>query len=121
MLDLAARQAGEHGWNIYLNGGYVRDLLLGRPNDDIDISVVGDAIALARDLQRETGAKLDTAERFRTAHLELGEGKPHIHLVTPRHEWYETPGALPTVEPGNILEDLARRDFTINAMAIPLG
>jgi tRNA nucleotidyltransferase (CCA-adding enzyme) len=121
LLTRAATLAEEQGWPLYLNGGYVRDLLLQIPNYDIDITVVGDAPTLAAALQRETTGRLETADRFATAHLELGGALPALDLVTARKEIYEHPGALPTVEPGTIYDDLARRDFTINAMAIPLA
>ncbi|MFL5732585.1 MAG: CCA tRNA nucleotidyltransferase [Chloroflexia bacterium] len=115
-----AERAEERGWRVYLVGGYVRDLLLGRPNDDVDVAVEGGAIDLANALQSHAEAKIDTADRFGTAHLTLGPGLPDIDLVTARRERYLSPGALPTVEPGTIDDDLARRDFTINALSIPV-
>jgi len=119
LLEVAER-AEERGWRVYLVGGYVRDLLLGRPNDDVDVAVEGGAIDLANALQSHAEAKIDTADRFGTAHLTLGPGLPDIDLVTARRERYLSPGALPTVEPGTIDDDLARRDFTINALSIPV-
>src|SRR5438093_12345403 len=95
ILHEAASLAEERGWRLYLVGGYVRDLLLGRPNYDVDVSVEGDAIALAELLQEGTSATLGRAETFRTAHLEFGGGLPHIDLVTARKEGYPAPGALP--------------------------
>jgi tRNA nucleotidyltransferase (CCA-adding enzyme) len=121
VLRRAASLAEERGWHLYLVGGYVRDLLLGRANYDIDVSVEGDAMALASALQSEIGARLEIADRFGTARLELGQNLPHLDLVTARRESYPAPGALPVVEAGDIYDDLARRDFTINAMAAGLA
>jgi tRNA nucleotidyltransferase (CCA-adding enzyme) len=101
---------------VYLVGGAVRDLLLGRGRADIDLVVEGDAAALASRL----GADVVSHERFATAKVNLdGHG---IDIATARTESYPQPGSLPVVEPAVRVEaDLARRDFTINAMAIPLG
>jgi tRNA nucleotidyltransferase (CCA-adding enzyme) len=142
ILEITARLAIQHNWPVYLVGGWVRDGLLGIPNYDLDISVVGDAHALAHLIAQETGAEVEAHDRFDTATLhfpaeskvqslksnvEASESKIqnskfkiHIDLVTARRETYETPGALPTVEAGTIQDDLARRDFTINAMAAEL-
>ena len=102
-------------------GGFVRDLLLGHPNLDVDVAVEGEAIALATELANSSGAKLEVADRFGTASLKLGPDLPHFDFITARSETYAAPGALPDVQPGAISDDLARRDFTINAMAIPVG
>ncbi len=111
-LDLV-REAG--GDPVYLVGGAVRDLLLGRGRADIDLVVEGDAPALAARL----GAEVTAHERFGTAKLTL-EGH-EVDIATARTEAYPRPGALPVVGPAHHLNaDLARRDFTINAMAIPL-
>ena len=100
---------------VYLVGGAVRDLLLGRGRADIDLVVVGDAAELATEL----GAEVVEHERFATAKVRL-EGH-EVDIATARAESYPRPGALPEVEPaGKIATDLARRDFTINAMAVPL-
>jgi tRNA nucleotidyltransferase (CCA-adding enzyme) len=103
--------AGENP--VYLVGGAVRDLLLGRERADVDLVVAGDAVELARSLGEPV-----VHERFGTATVSL-DGHP-VDLATARAESYERPGALPTVRPGTLEEDLARRDFTINAMALPL-
>lgn len=100
---------------VYLVGGAVRDLLLGRGRADIDIVVVGDAAALAARL----GADVVTHERFATAKVSLDGHE--IDIATARIESYPHPGALPVVEPAARIEpDLARRDFTVNTMAVPL-
>jgi len=101
---------------VYLVGGAVRDLLMGRGRADIDIVVEGDAAALASRL----GADVVSHERFATAKVSLDGHE--VDIATARTESYPHPGALPVVETAPLVEaDLARRDFTINAMAIPLG
>ncbi|HET7484107.1 MAG TPA: hypothetical protein VFJ64_01875 [Solirubrobacterales bacterium] len=100
---------------VYLVGGAVRDLLLGRGRADIDLVVEGDAAALAARL----GADVVSHERFATA--KVGLDGHEVDIAAARSETYPHPGALPVVAPaGGIETDLARRDFTINAMAIPL-
>jgi tRNA nucleotidyltransferase (CCA-adding enzyme) len=101
---------------VYLVGGAVRDLLLGRGRADIDLVVEGDATALAERL----GAEVVSHERFATAKVRLDGHE--LDIASARSESYPQPGALPVVEPAATLEeDLARRDFTINAMAISLN
>jgi tRNA nucleotidyltransferase (CCA-adding enzyme) len=101
---------------VYLVGGAVRDLLLGRPGTDVDLVVVGEAAALA---ERLGGAEVEH-ERFGTVKAEV-EGH-EVDIASARTETYPQPGALPVVTPAESIEaDLARRDFTINAMAIPLA
>ena len=92
----------------------MRDLLLGRPRADLDVVVEGDAGALARRL----GGEILEHERFATAKAMLDGTE--LDLATSRGEAYPAPGALPEVRPAPLREDLARRDFTINAMAVPL-
>jgi tRNA nucleotidyltransferase (CCA-adding enzyme) len=100
---------------VFLVGGAVRDLLLGRGRTDIDLVVEGDAEALATRL----GAEVVAHERFGTAKLTLNGHE--VDIASARSESYPHPGALPVVEPGaDLAADLHRRDFTINAMAIPL-
>jgi tRNA nucleotidyltransferase (CCA-adding enzyme) len=101
---------------VYLVGGAVRDLLLARGRSDIDLVVIGDAAALGAAL----GAEPTEHERFATAKVRL-EGH-EVDIATARSETYPRPGSLPEVEPGADVEtDLRRRDFTINAIAIPLA
>ncbi len=110
----------EHGYNSYLVGGFVRDLLLGAGNFDIDIVVEKDAIGLARIFADRTNGSLVKYEKFKTAKVILKD-KSKIDFATAREEHYEYPAALPTVEFGTIKQDLFRRDFTINAMAVMLN
>jgi tRNA nucleotidyltransferase (CCA-adding enzyme) len=100
---------------VYLVGGAVRDLLLGRPRADVDLVVVGGVAALA---ERLGGAESEH-ERFGTVKVEVDGHE--IDIATARTETYPEPGALPVVAPADGIEaDLGRRDFTINAIAIPL-
>ena len=102
---------------VYVVGGAVRDQLLGHGRADLDVVVVGDAAALARALG---ATEIVEHERFATAKVEMA-GHP-VDIAAARTETYPHPGALPVVAPAREIEaDLARRDFTINAMAMPLG
>jgi tRNA nucleotidyltransferase (CCA-adding enzyme) len=104
---------------VYLVGGSVRDILLGEPNFDVDVVVEGDAIALARDLAEKLEGRVRAHPKFGTAVVLYGDDE-RVDLVTARSETYHAPAVLPTVDPGSIDEDLHRRDFTINAMAVSL-
>ena len=99
---------------VFLVGGAVRDLLLGRGRADIDLVVEGDAAELAARL----GAEVVSHERFATAKAKLDGHE--VDIAAARAETYPHPGSLPEVAPARLVDDLARRDFTINAMAIPL-
>ena len=118
-LDELRRLADEAGVAAFLVGGPVRDSLLGVPVNDLDISVVGDAPALAQSLANATGARLTVHPRFGTASV-IAAGCT-VDLVTARRETYPKPAALPVVTAGSLADDLARRDFTVNAMAVPLA
>jgi tRNA nucleotidyltransferase (CCA-adding enzyme) len=101
----------------YLVGGWVRDLLRGElPERGPDLTVEGDAPLVARALADRLGGEVREYERFRTAIVRIGDVE--VDLVTSRKETYDEPGALPRVEAASLREDLARRDFTVNAMAI---
>jgi tRNA nucleotidyltransferase (CCA-adding enzyme) len=112
-LERIAAAAG--GAPTYLVGGAVRDLLLGRERTDLDVVVEGDAAALAAELGGESVAD----DRFATAKAVLDGVE--FDLATARAESYPHPGALPEVRPASVSEDLARRDFSINALAVPIG
>jgi tRNA nucleotidyltransferase (CCA-adding enzyme) len=114
----AGKLAERRGQRLYLVGGVVRDLLLERCNLDIDLVVEGDAIDLAREIAASTKAVVTTHPRFGTATVEWRNRR--ADFVSARAESYARPGALPTVRPGTIQDDLARRDFTVNAMAVAL-
>ena len=104
---------------VYAVGGFVRDLLLGIPNLDLDLVVEGDGIRFAKALAQRYRARLTTHDRFGTATVTLADGQT-LDVATARTESYEAPGALPTVRRSSIKEDLRRRDFTINTLAIRL-
>src|SRR3954471_6289648 len=104
---------------VYLVGGTVRDILLGERSFDVDIAVEGDAIALAQALADALGGRVRAHDKFGTAVVLYGEDE-RVDVVTARTEFYDAPAALPTVEHASIREDLFRRDFTINAMAVSL-
>ena len=118
LLRAAGDLAWSRGWNLYLVGGAVRDLFLARPNLDLDLVLEGDAIALARNLAEIRGGEVVAHPRFGTA--KFRQQRISLDLATARSESYPKPGALPVVTPGTIGEDLFRRDFSINAMAIHL-
>lgn len=109
---LAARRAE----TVYLVGGTVRDLVLGRPGEDLDVVVVGDGMDLAQALARAMRGKLTRYHAFQTARIDLPGGL-RVDVATARGEDYPRPGGLPRVRAGSLEEDLARRDFTINAVA----
>lgn len=109
---------------VYAVGGFVRDILMDRVNLDMDITVEGDGIAFARSLADLLGGRMRSHPKFQTAIVIYTDGAGHeqrIDVATARLEYYEHPGALPTVELSSIKMDLARRDFTINALAIRLN
>ena len=108
---------------VYLVGGAVRDLLLGERQVDLDVAVEGDGIAVARSLARRLKGHVRPHEKFGTAVVVLGgrDGKQlRVDIASTRSESYDYPAALPKVEHATIRSDLARRDFTINAMAVSL-
>ncbi|HHS97105.1 MAG TPA: CBS domain-containing protein [Chloroflexi bacterium] len=130
-----AETAREMGYSLYFVGGLVRDLLLGTPVVDVDLVVEGDAIRLARRLARELGGRVVAHRRFGTAKWLIGRGvwqavaggppppertPRSIDFATARTEFYTHPTALPEVERSSIKQDLHRRDFTINTLAIRL-
>jgi tRNA nucleotidyltransferase (CCA-adding enzyme) len=116
----ARELASERHISLYLVGGAVRDVLLGRPVLDVDLVVEKDVAGFARELGRRLGATVKLHGHFGTAVLETPSGE-RLDVVTARAEDYERPGALPRVRPGSIVDDLARRDFTINAMAMEIA
>ena len=112
--------ADEDGVSLYLVGGVVRDLLLKRKDWDLDLAVEGDGIGFARLVADRYGATLAVFERFATSRLVFQDGLK-MDIATTRRESYAHPAVLPTVQPASIEEDLYRRDFTINAMAVQLN
>jgi tRNA nucleotidyltransferase (CCA-adding enzyme) len=114
-----AEKAWNAGTPLFLVGGPVRDMLLGKPIKDLDLVVQGDAQALAARLASELDGEVVARSQFGTATLKCRGQR--LDLVTARRETYPRPGALPKVTPSTIQDDLARRDFAMNAMALPLS
>lgn len=120
VLEEVSRAADHKGVGAYMVGGIVRDLLLNVRNDDVDIVVEGDGIALAALLRDALGGRLRPHRKFGTAVLLLADNY-RIDVARARTEYYDYPAALPTVEWSSLKRDLYRRDFTVNALAIQLG
>jgi len=120
LLKSIGSVAGDIGFNAYIVGGFVRDLFLYRPNEDMDIVIEGDGIAFAKKFRKMVNARIHTYEKFGTAVITLPDGFK-IDVASARMEYYQFPAALPTVEMSSIKLDLFRRDFTINALAIQLN
>lgn len=120
LLRLAGRTGREMGMDVYAVGGFVRDMLLGIPNDDIDLVVEGDGVAFAQTLGERLGARIRPHLKFRTAVLILPSGQK-VDVATARLEYYEYPAALPVVELSSLKMDLYRRDFSINTLAVHLS
>jgi tRNA nucleotidyltransferase (CCA-adding enzyme) len=125
VCELIGETAARLGMTGYLVGGCVRDLLLEKENFDLDFVIEGSAIELAEELAGAYPGRLKVVarhERFQTATLDFFcEEKREVDLSTARTEFYEYPAALPTVEPSKLEQDLLRRDFTINALAVCLN
>lgn len=125
LLVQARDAANDLGYSLYIVGGFVRDLLLGSPTLDLDLVVEGDAVQLAQRLAIDLKARVRSHARFGTAKVILDGARgagvpPYLDFVTARTEFYERPTVLPEVERSSIKQDLYRRDFTINTMAICL-
>jgi len=118
LVKIGGQEASALGQELYIAGGVVRDLFLSRANFDFDLVVEGDAIKLAQRLAKDSQAKLKIHSRFGTAKLNYPGFS--LDLATARSETYSKPGVLPTVKPGKLKDDLIRRDFSINAMALCL-
>lgn len=123
ILGLAGNLGSKLGLPVYIVGGFVRDLLIGYPNHDIDLVAEGNGITLARALAEELGGRVREHEKFLTSVVIYNDEKGierHIDVATARLEYYESPAALPTIELSSIKRDLFRRDFSINALAVRL-
>lgn len=120
LLRLVGSYADQRRVSCYLIGGVVRDLLLGRDNLDIDIVVESDAVEFCKPLAQRYQTALTVYPRFKTATL-TWDHRFVVDFSSTRKETYPTPGALPVVVEGTLKDDIFRRDFTINAMAISLN
>ena len=119
MLISIGKIAMEAGFQAYVVGGFVRDLLLSKPNEDIDIVIEGDGIKFARKFAKRINARVHSYKKFGTATITFSDGFK-IDVASARMEYYKFPAALPTVEMSSVKLDLFRRDFTINTLAIQL-
>jgi len=116
LLHLIGKAAEQTGQRVYLVGGAVRDLFLGAKSLDFDFVLTKDTTTFGKLLKEKTGEKVKIYEEFNTAHM-IYKGY-HLDFVTARREYYNKNSVLPVVEKASLKEDLGRRDFTINAMAI---
>jgi len=120
VLKTIGQTAEDIGCSAYVVGGFVRDLFLYRPNEDLDIVIEGDGIQFARTYAKLNAARIHTHEKFGTAVIIFPDGFK-VDVATARMEYYQFPAALPTVEMSSIKLDLFRRDFTINTLSIQLN
>ena len=122
LLARVAALAAAHGAHAFAVGGLVRDVCRQAPvaRRDLDVVIEGDGLGVARHLADALGGTLTEHPRFLTASVEA-PGAGRIDVATARAERYEAPGALPRVQPAGLAQDLARRDFTVNAMAVELA
>lgn len=118
-LELVKEVAAEKGVRPFLVGGPVRDLLLGRHVIDIDLTLEDGAAVLARALAKHVDGRVRSFPQFLTYKV-TADGLPEIDIATARKERYRAPGALPNVTEGKLKDDLLRRDFSINAIAMDL-
>lgn len=118
-LDYVREVAAEKACRPFLVGGPVRDLLLGRPVLDIDLTLEDGSSTLARALARRIDGRVRSFPQFLTYKV-TADGLPEIDIATARKERYRKPGALPAVTAGRLKDDLLRRDFSINAIAMDL-
>ena len=119
IIDTISIEAELSGKEVYLVGGFVRDLILNRRNKDIDVMVVGNGIDFAKLISKKLNKKLQIFKNFGTAMLKTENYE--IEFVGARKESYSKVSRNPVVEQGTLVEDLSRRDFTINSLAISLN
>ena len=119
IIDTISIEAQLSGKEVYLVGGFVRDLILNRRNKDIDVMVVGNGIDFAKLISKKLNKKLQIFKNFGTAMLKTENYD--IEFVGARKESYSKDSRNPVVEQGTLVEDLSRRDFTINSLAISLN
>lgn len=120
ILGKTGMAADSLGLSVYAVGGFVRDIILGHENLDVDIVIDGDGIKFADAFAEKYGCRVKTHEKFGTAVIVFPDGFK-VDVASARLEYYEKPAVLPTVESGSIKLDLYRRDFTINTLAVRLN
>ncbi len=120
LLQKTGEFAEKRDVHVYAVGGFVRDLLLGVPSLDLDLVVEGNGIRFAQAFAQRYKARITIHERFGTAVVTFADGHT-FDFATARTESYDSPAALPTVQRSSIREDIRRRDFTINTLAIRLN
>ncbi|MFH1641103.1 MAG: CCA tRNA nucleotidyltransferase [Candidatus Omnitrophota bacterium] len=121
LMHLAARTASRNNMRAYLVGGFVRDLILGIRNLDSDIVIEGDGVKFAEEFAKALKITPTCHRRFGTATCVISGARLKVDIASARKEFYPRPGELPLVRAGTLQEDLKRRDFTINAMAISIN
>ncbi len=119
-VNLVQEIARRAGLNLYLTGGSIRDLVTGFPIRDVDLSIQGNPLKLQKDLEKSGIQVSGVDEDVRNLHL-LMPGNVRAELNMTRAEVYDKPGKPPAISPATINEDLRRRDFTVNAMALSLN
>ncbi len=119
-VTLVLEAAKAAGMNLYLTGGAIRDIITGFPIRDLDFTVQGNALKLQKDLERAGAVIGDADDETRTLLLTL-PGGVRSEIAMARSETYDKPGKPPQMAPATIIEDLRRRDFTVNAMALSLN
>ena len=119
-VNLVQEIARHAGLNLYLTGGTIRDLVTGLPIRDIDLSVQGNPLKLQKELEKAGVSVQGVDEELKTLHL-LMPGNVRAELNLTRSETYDKPGKPPTITAATINDDLRRRDFTVNAMALSLN
>jgi len=119
-VNLVQEIARHAGLNLYLTGGTIRDLITGFPIRDIDLSIQGNPLKLQKELEKAGLSVQGVDEELRTLYL-LMPGNVRAELNMTRAETYDKPGKPPTIASATINEDLRRRDFTVNAMALSLN
>ena len=120
LLKISGEIAEKENSKLFLIGGMIRDLMLGRDNDDLDLVLEGNLKEFLDHFSKKIDAKINYNEQFSTATININS-KFSIDFATSRKEEYLQSGALPLVEKTNILEDLFRRDYTVNALALSLN
>jgi hypothetical protein len=119
-VQLVQEAARAHELNLYLTGGAIRDIISGLTIRDLDFTVQGNALKLQRDLEK-AGAVIESADEDLRSLQVLLPGNVRAEIAMARAERYEKPGKPPEIAPATIVEDLRRRDFTVNAMALSLN